>query len=79
MWELYYINDFILGRANHIHHACSSKDRQIWLLLRLLGHPSFGCLKHLFSDLFSNLKHWSLHDILALQPKVIEFLSFELE
>jgi hypothetical protein len=54
---LYYVDDFNLGRANHMHHTVNNKERQIWLWHHRLGHPSFGYLKHLFPDLFSNTMH----------------------
>jgi hypothetical protein len=38
-----------------MHHTV--KERQIWLWHHCLGHPSFGYLKHLFPDLFSNTMH----------------------
>ena len=33
-----------------------SKPQQIWLWHRRLGHPSFGYLRHLFPNLFSNVE-----------------------
>ena len=54
---LYYVDDFSSGRANHMHHTVSNKERQIWLWQHRLGHPSFGYLKHLLHDLFSNVTH----------------------
>ena len=33
----------------------SRKERQIWLWHCHLGHPSFGYLRHLFSNLFLHL------------------------
>ena len=47
---LCYVDDFSLGRANHMHHTVSNKERQIWLWHHRLGHPSFGYLKHLLLD-----------------------------
>lgn len=54
---LYYVDDFSSGRANHMHHTVSNKERQIWLWHHRLGHPSFEYLKHLLSGLFSNVSH----------------------
>ena len=54
---LYYVDDFSPSRANHMHHTVNNKERQIWLWHHRLGHPSFGYLKHLFPDLFSNTMH----------------------
>lgn len=34
---LYYLDDFSLGIANHVHHQISSKERQIWLWHQRLG------------------------------------------
>lgn len=47
---LYYLDDFSPGRANTV----SSREGQIWLWHRRLGHPSFGYLRYLFPDLFSH-------------------------
>ena len=55
--RLYYVDDFSLGRANHMHHTVSNKERHIWLWHHRLGHPSFGYLKHLLPGLFSNVTH----------------------
>jgi transposase InsO family protein len=52
---LYYVDDFSLGRAHHMHPPVDKKERQIWLWHRRLGHPSFSYMKHLFPDLFSNI------------------------
>ena len=52
---LYYLDDFILGKTNHMQTWVSSKERQIWLWHRRLGHPPFGYLQHLFPDLFLHL------------------------
>ena len=54
---LYYVDDFSSGKANHMHHIVSNKDRQIWLWHHRLGHPSFRNLKHLLPDLFSNVTY----------------------
>ena len=53
---LYYLDDFNYGRANHVFQQHSSKEREIWLWHRRLGHPSFGYLRHLFPNLFSTSK-----------------------
>jgi hypothetical protein len=57
---LYYVDDFNMGRAHHMHHPVDNKGRQIWLWHRRLGHPSFGYMKHLFPDLFSNISLFDL-------------------
>lgn len=51
------MDDFSLGRANHMNHMVNNKERQIWLWYYRLGHPSFSYLKHLFPDLFSSKMH----------------------
>ena len=38
-----------------MHHPSGTKERQIWILHRQLGHPSFGYMQHLFPDLFSHI------------------------
>jgi hypothetical protein len=53
---LYYMEDFSLGRAHHVSSVPGSKPQQIWLWHRRLGHPSFGYLRHLFPNLFSNIE-----------------------
>ncbi|CAL9024197.1 unnamed protein product [Prunus brigantina] len=53
---LYYVNDFSLGVANNVTHPFDSKQQQIWLWHRRLGHPSFSYMKHLIPDLFSGFK-----------------------
>ncbi|CAL9028855.1 unnamed protein product [Prunus brigantina] len=53
---LYYIDDFSLGVANNVTHSFDSKQQQIWLWHRRLGHPSFSYMKHLIPDLFSGFK-----------------------
>ena len=54
---LYYVDDFSSGRANHMHHTVSNKERHIWLWHHRLRHPSFGYLKHLLPGLFSKVSH----------------------
>ncbi|CAL8990313.1 unnamed protein product, partial [Prunus brigantina] len=53
---LYYVDDFSLGVANNVTHPFDSKQQQIWLWHRRLGHPSFSYMKHLIPDLFSGFK-----------------------
>ncbi|CAL9016053.1 unnamed protein product, partial [Prunus brigantina] len=53
---LYYVDDFSLGVANNVTHTFDSKQQQIWLWHRRLGHPSFSYMKHLIPDLFSGFK-----------------------
>ncbi|KAK2989502.1 hypothetical protein RJ640_019601 [Escallonia rubra] len=65
---LYYMDDFSLGRANNVHHT-GTKKRQIWLWHRRLGHPSFGYLKHLFPDLFSNFHESDFRCEICIQAK----------
>jgi hypothetical protein len=50
------MEDFSVGRAHKVSSSVSSKTRQIWLWHRRLGHPSFGYLRHLLLDLFSNVE-----------------------
>lgn len=55
-WERpYYIDDFSMGRAHHMHPLIDKKKRQIWLWHRRLGHLSFSYMKYLFPSLFSNI------------------------
>ncbi|RDX94066.1 hypothetical protein CR513_23590, partial [Mucuna pruriens] len=54
---LYYIDDFSIGRVNHMQHFSSVKHRQILLWHCRLGHSPFNYLKHLLLDLF-----FGLHD-----------------
>ncbi|VVA21035.1 Hypothetical predicted protein, partial [Prunus dulcis] len=53
---LYYVDDFSPGMANSVTHSFDSKQKQIWLWHRRLGHPSFSYMKHLILDLFSCFK-----------------------
>ncbi|CAL8114281.1 unnamed protein product [Prunus armeniaca] len=53
---LYYVDDFSPGVANNVTHPFHSKQQQIWLWHRRLGHPSFSYMKHLIPDLFSGFK-----------------------
>lgn len=53
---LYYMEDFSLGRAHHVSSSLGSKQQQIRLWHRRLGHPSFRYLRHLFPNLFSNVE-----------------------
>ena len=51
---LYYMEDV---STCHVHQIQSDvRERKIWLWHRRLGHPNFGYLKHLRSDLFSNTR-----------------------
>lgn len=51
------MDDFSSGRVNNIQHSIVTKEKQIWLWHRRLGHPSFDYMKYLFPQLFSNLNH----------------------
>ncbi|CAL8174043.1 unnamed protein product [Prunus armeniaca] len=53
---LYYVDDFSPGMANNVTHPFDSKQQQIWLWHRRLGHPSFSYMKHLIPYLFSGFK-----------------------
>ncbi|CAL2227071.1 unnamed protein product [Prunus armeniaca] len=53
---LYYVDDFSPGMANSVTHPFDSKQKQIWLWHRRLGHPSFSYMKYLIPDLFSGFK-----------------------
>ncbi|CAL8168114.1 unnamed protein product [Prunus armeniaca] len=53
---VYYVDDFSPGMANSVTHPFDSKQKQIWLWHRRLGHPSFSYMKHLIPDLFSGFK-----------------------
>ena len=57
---LYYMDDFNIGRANHMHHPVGIKERQIWLWHQRLGHPSSGYMKHLFPELFLHTSDFEL-------------------
>ena len=50
---LYYLDDFNLGKKNHMHHQTSSYERQIWLWHRRLGHPSICYLQHTSISVFT--------------------------
>ena len=54
---LYYLDNFSKGEAHHVCHQSSSKEWEIWLWHRHLGHPSFSYLRHLFPYLFLHLKN----------------------
>ncbi|KAI5312062.1 hypothetical protein L3X38_041235 [Prunus dulcis] len=47
---LYYVDDFSPSVANSVTHLFDSKQKQIWLWHRRLGHPSFSYMKHLIPD-----------------------------
>ena len=49
---LYCMDDYSMGMANNVKYT-NINEYQIWLWHRHLGHPSFLCLKHLFSSMFS--------------------------
>ncbi|CAL2259667.1 unnamed protein product [Prunus armeniaca] len=53
---LYYVDGFSPGMTNSVTHPFDSKQKQIWLWHRRLGHPSFSYMKHLIPDLFSGFK-----------------------
>ncbi|CAL2271706.1 unnamed protein product [Prunus armeniaca] len=53
---LYYVDDFSPGMANSVTHPFDSKQKQIWLWHRRLGHPSFSYMKHLIPYLFLGFK-----------------------
>ncbi|RVW89802.1 Retrovirus-related Pol polyprotein from transposon TNT 1-94 [Vitis vinifera] len=55
---LYYMEDLSVGRAHHTQHTLDVKEKELWLWHRWLGHPSFTYMKHLFPDLFSQLKNF---------------------
>ena len=50
---LYYMEDFSVGRAHHMHYPRNNKMEQVLLWHRRLDHPSLGYLKHVFPNLFS--------------------------
>lgn len=52
---LYYMDDFSMGQAHHVHQSGGIHERQLWLWHRRLGHPSFGYMKYLFPTLCSKL------------------------
>ena len=58
---LYYMEDFGIGRANHVSSTNDRNKANIWLWHRRLGHPSFGYLKHIFPTLFSGLSDLDLN------------------
>lgn len=49
------MDNFNPGRANQIRSTDNTKEREIQLWHRRLEHPSFGYMKHLFPDLFTNI------------------------
>lgn len=51
----YYVDDFNMGRANHMQHSVGAKHKQNLLCHCRLGHPSFNYLRHLLPNLFSGL------------------------
>ncbi|VVA23914.1 PREDICTED: Retrovirus-related Pol poly from transposon TNT, partial [Prunus dulcis] len=53
---LYYVDDFSPGMANSMTHPFDSKQKQIWLWHRQLGHLSFSYMKHLIPYLSSSFK-----------------------
>lgn len=57
---LYYMEDFTVGRAHHMHLPSDLKVEQILLWHRWLGHPSFGYLQHVFPNLFC---HFSILNV----------------
>lgn len=57
---LYYVDDINVGQAHHINRLQTTKERQIWLWHRSLGHPSFHYLKHVFPSL---LTHTQISDL----------------
>ena len=52
------MEDLSVGRAHHTQHTLDVKEKELWLWHRRLGHPSFTYMKHLFPDLFSQLKNF---------------------
>ena len=50
------MEDLSVGRAHHTQHTLGVKEKELWLWHHQLGHPSFTYMKHLFPDLFSQLK-----------------------
>ena len=52
------MDDLSLGKAHHMGYSVNINEKEIWLWHRRLGHPSFTYMKHLFPDLFSQVKNF---------------------
>lgn len=51
-----YLDDFSVGCVHNVRHQNSSKEQHIWLCHCRLRHPSFGYMRHMFPDLFTNMQ-----------------------